>query len=85
MASEAGLNIGGPSRGEMKVETAGDLIFWTYFMIDWKKVQQTPSDQRCSECGTLMNKAEQAVDSKGQRFDCYVCHTDRRVIWLKAR
>jgi len=69
----------------MKVERAGDLIFWTYFMIDWKKVQQTPSDQICSECGSQMNRAEQATDSKGQRFDCYVCHTDKRVIWLKAR
>jgi hypothetical protein len=68
----------------MKVEKAGDLIFWTYYMIDWGRVQQTPSDQACSGCGNLMNKAERAVDSKGQKFDCYVCHTDKRVIWLKA-
>jgi ribosomal protein S27AE len=68
----------------MKVERAGDLIFWTYYMMDWGKVQQTPSDQTCSECGNVMSKAEQAVDSKGQKFDCYVCHTDKRVIWLKT-
>jgi ribosomal protein S27AE len=68
----------------MKVERAGDLVFWTYYMIDWEKVQQTPSDQTCSECGNLMNKAEQAVDPKGQRFDCYVCHTNKQVIWVKV-
>jgi len=69
----------------MKVEKADDLIFWTYFMIDWNRIQQAPSDQTCSECGTIMYKAEPAIDSKGQKFDCYVCHNDKRVIWLKAR
>jgi hypothetical protein len=69
----------------LKVDRADDLIFWTYFMIDWKKVEQTPSDQECSECGHPMSKAEEATDSKGQKFDCYVCHVDKRVIWLRAR
>ena len=68
----------------MKIENAGDLIYWTYFMIDWSKVQQEPSDQRCAECGELMMKAEPAVDAKGQRFDGYVCHKDKRVVWVKA-
>jgi len=69
----------------MKVGTADELIFWTYFMMDWNKVRQTKSDHNCSECGAPMNKAEQAIDSKGQKFDCYVCHADKRVIWLKTR
>ncbi len=68
----------------MKIEKAGDLIYWTYFMINWDKVKQSPSDQKCSECGSTMNKTEQAVDSKGQRYDGYVCHTDKRLIWVKA-
>ena len=68
----------------MRVENSSELIFWTYFMIDWKEVQQAPSDQKCSECGHTMNKSEPAVDRKDQRFDCYVCHTDKRVIWLKT-
>jgi len=68
----------------MKVENASDLIYLTYYMIDWKKIVQVPSDQNCTECGQPMRKGEQAVDSKGNRFDCYVCHGDKRVIWLKA-
>jgi len=68
----------------MKVENAGDLVYWTYYMIDWRKVSQVPSDQNCAECGQLMKKGEQAIDPKGNRFDCYVCHNDKRVIWLKA-
>jgi hypothetical protein len=68
----------------MKVGSAGDLIYWTYFMIDWSKVKQLPSDQPCAQCGALMAKGEQAEDSRGQRYDCYVCHTDKRVVWVKA-
>ena len=68
----------------MRVERAGDLIFWTYYMINWDKVKQTPSDQKCSECGDKMNKAEQAVDSKGRAYDGYVCHRDKRLVWVRA-
>jgi DNA-directed RNA polymerase subunit RPC12/RpoP len=68
----------------VKIENAGDLIFFTYFMIDWEKVGQTPSDQKCAECGRSMMKSEPAVDSKGQKYDGYVCHTDKRLIWIKA-
>ncbi len=68
----------------MRIEKASDLIFWTYFMIDWTKVKQTPSDQKCTECGGMMNTSEAAVDSDGHRYDGYVCHTDKRLIWVKA-
>jgi ribosomal protein S27AE len=68
----------------VRVEKAGDLIFWTYFMVNWEKVKQTPSDQKCPECGVLMNRTEQAVDSKGQAYDGYVCHGDKRLVWVKA-
>jgi hypothetical protein len=66
------------------VEKAGDLIFWTYFMIDWHKVKQEPSDMKCTECGQSMNRVEPAIDSKGQKYDGYVCHRDKRVVWVKA-
>jgi len=69
---------------DVKIERAGDLINWTYFMINWEKVKQTPSDQKCAECGNPMLRAEQAIDSKGKRYDGYVCHTDKRLIWVKA-
>ena len=68
----------------MKVDSAGDLVYWTYYMIDWSRVEQAESDQKCSQCGVKMNKGEQAVDPRGRRFDCYVCHNDKRVIWLKV-
>jgi len=68
----------------VKIEKAGDLMFMTYYMIDWKKVRQESSEVRCADCGRQMNRAEPAIDSKGQRFDGYVCHDDKSVIWVKA-
>ncbi len=68
----------------MKVDKAADLMFWTYFMVDWSKVGQEPSDMKCAQCGKPMNQVEQAVDSSGKRFDGYVCHPDKRLIWVRA-
>jgi hypothetical protein len=68
----------------VRIEKSGDLIYWTYFMIDWEKVKQTPSDVKCSECGSPMCLAEPAIDAKGNRYDGYVCHTDKRVVWVKG-
>jgi hypothetical protein len=31
-----------------------------------------------------MNLVEQPLDYKGQKYDGYVCHTDKRLIWVKA-
>jgi hypothetical protein len=69
--------------GQMRIEKAGDLIFWTYYMFDWAKTKQEPSSLNCAECGGPMNLAEPAVDAKGQRYAAYVCHRDKRVIWVK--
>ncbi len=69
----------------MKIDNAGDLIYWTYFMVDWEKVRQEDTDQRCAECGGPMKKVEPAVDSKGQSYDGYVCHRDKRLVWARAR
>jgi hypothetical protein len=68
----------------VRVEKSGDLIFWTYYMIDWEKVKQLPSDMKCAECGRPMSLVEPAIDSKGKKYDGYVCHTDKRVVWVKS-
>jgi len=81
---QSGFSICMGREGRMKVENAGDLVYMTYFMFDWDKVQLRPSKVKCSECGGYLGISEQAVDSKGQRFDGYVCHTDKRLVWLKS-
>ena len=68
----------------MRIEKASDLIYWTYYMVDWSKVRQEDSDQRCAECGKAMKKVEAAEDAKGMMYDGYVCHDDKRLIWVKS-
>jgi hypothetical protein len=68
----------------VRVEKAGDLIFLTYFMVNWDKTKQEPSEIRCAECGGLMNKVEPAIDGAGNKYDGFVCHKDKRVIWAKS-
>lgn len=67
------------------MEKAGDLVNWTYFMLDWTKVSQRPSGTKCSDCGKELMLGEAAEDPGGNRFDCYVCHNDKRVFWVKSR
>ncbi len=69
----------------MRIDKSGDLIFQTYYMVDWNHVKQEASDVKCAECGSGMNRVEPAVDSKGQKYDGYVCHTDKRLLWVRAR
>ena len=68
----------------MKIKDSGDLIYWTYYMVDWSKVKEEPSDIPCTECGAMMAKAEPAVDSRGLRYDGYVCHKDKKLIWVRS-
>jgi uncharacterized protein with PIN domain len=68
----------------VKIENLGDLVYWTYYMIDWKKVDQTPSEQRCVQCGGKMHKVEPVADPKGRSYDGFVCHNCKRVIWVRA-
>jgi len=68
----------------MKIENPGDLVFWTYHMIDWKKVRQSPSDQKCVQCGGQLIEVEPVSDSKGRNYDGFVCHACKRVIWVKT-
>jgi DNA-directed RNA polymerase subunit RPC12/RpoP len=69
----------------VKVERSGDLIFWTYYMVDWGKVAQIPSDVKCLQCGEPMSNVEPVTDSKGKSYDGLVCHRCKRVIWVKGR
>jgi hypothetical protein len=59
-------------------------MFLTYFMVNWETIGQQESDQKCTECGSLMNRTEEVVDQKDQRYLGYVCHKDKRVIWVRA-
>ena len=71
-------------RYTVRVERPGDLIYMTYFMVDWSKVKQEPSLMKCTQCGGPMNKVEPFVDAAGKEYDGYVCHADKRVIWARA-
>ena len=59
-------------------------MWLSYFMLDWEKVKQYDSDQRCTACGRPMKKTEPVTDGKGPWFEGYVCHADRQVTWVKA-
>ena len=76
--------VGAEPRTFVRVEKPGDLIFMTYFMVDWNKAKQEPSELRCAQCGGLMNKVEPVEDATGKKYDGYVCHADKRVIWARA-
>jgi DNA-directed RNA polymerase subunit RPC12/RpoP len=68
----------------VEVKSAGDLMYFTYFMVDWAKVKQSDSDIPCTTCGGKMMVGDRAVDLKGNKYDCYVCHVDKRVVWVKV-
>jgi uncharacterized protein with PIN domain len=68
----------------VKIQRAGDLVYWTYHMVDWTKVQQSRSSQKCVQCAGPMMKVEQVEDAKGSRYDGIVCHACKRVIWAKS-
>jgi len=56
----------------------------TYFMMNWDKEKQISSDQKCAQCGKTMNLVERPIEYRGQKYTGYVCHTDKRLIWVKA-
>jgi hypothetical protein len=59
-------------------------MFLTYFMVKWEEVEQHVTDQKCTECGRPLARTEKFEYEKGQNFEGYVCHNDKRVIWVKA-
>ena len=68
----------------MKIENAADLIYWTYYMMDWGKAKQEPSGRNCMQCGGTMNLVEPMSDAKGASYDGYVCHKDKLLIWVRS-
>lgn len=60
-------------------------MFLTYHMLDWGKLTQSPSDQKCAECGGMMTVTVPVEDPKGVTYEGYVCHKDKRVLWLKKK
>jgi hypothetical protein len=60
-------------------------MFLTYFMLDWSKIGQESSDQKCTECGGTMRATEPLIDKTGLAYVGYVCHSDKRVIWVKSK
>lgn len=73
------------AQGARSTKSDVSPLFLTYHMMKWDRVRQSPSDQRCTECGGVMMKTEEVTDSDGRRFVGYVCHSDKRVIWLRGQ
>jgi len=67
----------------MKIDRSGDLIYWTYHMLDWSRVKQKPSGKMCVECGREMERVEDVTDSKGFKYEGLVCHHCKRVLWMR--
>ncbi|HEV2226524.1 MAG TPA: hypothetical protein VGR56_06945 [Nitrososphaerales archaeon] len=59
-------------------------MFLTYFMVNWDKMEQHQSDQRCTLCGGPMKRTEEVTDEKGLSYEGYVCHADKSVIWVRT-
>lgn len=60
-------------------------LFMTYFMMDWSKVSQEPSETRCLSCGALMMSVEPIEDKRGGIFDGLVCHNCKTILWSRRR
>lgn len=67
----------------MRIESSSDLIFLTYYMMEWGKVKQSKSNNKCVQCGSEMNYIEDVIDRKGNVYGGLVCHKCKRVIWFK--
>jgi hypothetical protein len=67
----------------MEIEDSASLMYFTYFMMDWATVAQTPSETRCLSCGGPMMGVEQVRDKKGVVFDGIVCHKCKTLLWTR--
>jgi hypothetical protein len=67
----------------LEIDDAGELLFRTYFMVDWTAVRQTGSDLRCVTCGGQMKGVEPIRDKRGLVYDGLVCHNCKALFWLK--
>jgi hypothetical protein len=69
----------------LEIDDAGELMYRTYYMMDWEKVHQTDSDSSCVKCGKAMKNAEPYRDKKGLVYEGLVCHNCKMVYWLRRR
>lgn len=70
--------------GACEMKTDVSPLWLTYFMLDWGKVKQYDSGQKCTSCGRPLKRTEPVTDRKGASFEGYVCHADKQVAWVKA-
>jgi hypothetical protein len=68
----------------LNIEDTSELIYVTYYMIEWDKVKQELSEMKCVECGNALYETEYFEDKRKKRFRGMVCHKCRRVLWLKS-
>lgn len=66
----------------MKIEDSSELIFTTYYMVDWGKVRTVKVQEKCVQCGEQLYSTE-VEDREGKKYTGVVCHRCKRVIWLK--
>jgi uncharacterized protein with PIN domain len=69
----------------LEIDDSSDLIYQTYFMVNWAKTKQTPSQTRCVSCGGAMMDVEPARDKKGVVFDGIVCHKCKTLLWTRRK
>lgn len=67
----------------MDIDDSSSLIFYTYYMVDWSTVSQSPSSATCLSCGGPMMTVEPVRDKKGVIFDGIVCHKCKTVLWTR--
>ena len=68
----------------MDIDDSSSLIFYTYFMVKWQEVAQSPSKTSCLSCGRPMMSVEPVKDKKGAVYSGLVCHECKTVLWTKA-
>jgi len=84
MRSRQGAFRGVISRDNQSgMRTGVSPLLLTYFMMDWSKLQQEPSETRCMKCGGAMMCVEPIRDKKGLVYDGLVCHTCKTLLWAK--
>jgi uncharacterized protein with PIN domain len=67
----------------MEIEDANELIYYTYYMINWNSVKQYPSETKCVTCNNKMLTVERIRDKKGLEYEGHVCHNCKNVFWIK--
>lgn len=61
-----------------------ELIYWTYYMLDWKSIKQEASTKRCVKCGSKMSRILGFKNEKGRDYEGLACHSCKTVIWISS-